>query len=316
MANQHPRSSGKLRIGTRGSQLARWQAQWVADRLGGLGHAVELIEIATRGDLERGRSIEEIGTRGVFTKEIQRALVAGDVDVGVHSLKDLPTEPVDGLMLAAVPPRESAADVLVSTKAASLAELPPGARLGTGSLRRRAQLRHQRPDVQVEDVRGNVDTRLRKLDAGDFDAIVLAEAGLRRLGLENRISQVLPFEIMLPAVGQGALALECRADDAATRAAVAPLDDRATHLATLAERALLARLRGGCMAPVGAWARVEGSRLRLSAVVLSIDGRRRMEANDVAVASSPADAEQLGCRVADALLDQGAAELIAASRSM
>jgi hydroxymethylbilane synthase len=219
--------SRKLRLGTRGSQLARWQADWVAERLRELGQSVELVEISTRGDIERARSIEEIGTRGVFTKEIQRALLAGEVDLAVHSLKDLPTEPVDGLLLAAVPPRESAADVLV-TKAGSREQgagscSPPsalrsplpapcsllslGARVGTGSLRRQAQLLHARPDLKTEAIRGNVDTRLRKLDDGEFDAIVLAEAGLRRLGLADRIAEVLSFELMMPAVGQGALAI-------------------------------------------------------------------------------------------------------------
>ena len=328
-----------LRIGTRGSKLARWQAGWVADRLRELGQSVELVEIATHGDVDRRRSIEEIGTRGVFTKEIQRALLAGNVDIGVHSLKDLPTEPVDGLMLAAVPPRESAADVLALPKRVAgverqraprgdvlgarqeldpnhpdLAVLSTGAHVGTGSLRRQAQLRSVRPDLLIDDIRGNVDTRLRKLDEGQFDAIVLAEAGLRRLAMADRITQVLPFELMLPAVGQGALAIECRVDDAATRRAVAPLDDASTHAAVLAERALLAQLRGGCLAPVGAWARLEGGRLHLSAVVLSADGTRRLDASDFTQGSDLRDAEQLGVRVADTLLDQGAAELIAASR--
>src|SRR5262245_26312218 len=189
---------GTLRLGTRGSQLARWQAEWVADRLRQLGQTVEFVEISTHGDVDHARPIEEIGTRGVFTKEIQRALLADNVDLAVHSLKDLPTEPVTGLVLAAVPPRESAADVLVrgpasSRPALSLADLPDRALVGTGSLRRQAQLRHVRPDLQTADIRGNVETRLRKLDEGEFDAIVLAEAGLRRLGLDDRITHVLPF---------------------------------------------------------------------------------------------------------------------------
>jgi len=310
-------------LGTRGSQLARWQAEWVAEELRQLGHAVDLVEIATHGDVERVRSIEEIGTRGVFTKEIQRALLAGEVDLGVHSLKDLPTEPVEGLVIAAVPTRESAADVLVT--GASSEEAPKGyparnesipllfggARVGTGSLRRQSQLRHVRPDLRTEDIRGNVDTRLRKLDEGQFDAVVLAEAGLRRLGLAHRITQVLPFDVMLPAVGQGALAIECRAADDETRAAVAPLEDSATRTAVTAERALLARLRGGCMAPVGAWGRIEQGVLHLSAVVLSADGTQRLAADDLAPAE---DAEALGCRVAEKLLAAGAGELIRSSR--
>jgi len=303
-----------LRLGTRGSKLARWQAEWVAGELRRLGHAVELVEIATRGDMERVVAIEEIGTRGVFTKEIQRALLAGDVDVAVHSLKDLPTEPVEGLVLAAVPARESPSDVLVvgARNNKSFSELRHGARVGTGSLRRQAQLRHVRPDIQVGDVRGNVDTRLQKLDDGHFDALVLAEAGLRRLGLEGLISQVLPTEIMLPAVGQGALGIECRTDDAATLAFLALLDDSATRLAVTAERALLEELRGGCMAPIGALGHVMASQLHLSAVVLSADGARRLAANNNGLL---ADAESLGRRVAEMLLAQGAAELIASSRN-
>jgi hydroxymethylbilane synthase len=304
-----------LRIGTRGSQLARWQAEWIAGQLQQLGQAIELVEISTQGDVDAARSIEEIGTRGVFTKQIQRSLLAGDVDLGVHSLKDLPTEPVDGLVLAAVPPRASPADVLVTLQAATLQSLPPGARVGTGSLRRQAQLRHVRSDLQTQSIRGNVDTRLRKLDEGQFDAIVLAEAGLRRLGLAGRISQVLPLEVMLPAVGQGALAIECWLDDQTTQALLTPLDDPATHAAALAERALLAHLRGGCMAPVGALGRFSGDQLQLTAVVLSADGARRLTAQGFILPTNQNDAEQLGRRVADDLLNQGAAELIHSSRS-
>jgi hydroxymethylbilane synthase len=300
-----------------------------------LGQAVKLVEISTRGDVDHARPIEEIGTRGVFTKEIQRALLAGEVDLAVHSLKDLPTEPVEGLVLAAVPKRESPADVLVlraesrelraesreqragtySTLLAPCSSLPRGARVGTGSLRRQAQLRHFRPDLQTADIRGNVDTRLRKLDEGQFDVIVLAEAGLRRLGLSNRVTHVLPFDLMLPAVGQGALAIECRADDAVTRDAVAPLDNPESHVAVLAERALLAHLRGGCMAPVGALAEIDGNRLKLSATVLSTDGTQRIFACESTATIEPSSAEALGRCVAEALLEQGASDLIAAARS-
>jgi hydroxymethylbilane synthase len=313
-----PTHKRTLRLGTRASKLARWQADWVAGELQRLGHAVELVEIATRGDLEQVVAVEEIGTRGVFTKEIQRALLAGDVDLAVHSLKDLPTEPVEGLILAAVPARESSADVLVLRAGSrehgarsenSFSDLPNGARVGTGSLRRQAQLRHVRPDLQVADVRGNVDTRLRKLDEGQFEALVLAAAGLRRLGLADRASQVLPTDVMLPAVGQGALGLECRAVDEDTRAILASLDDSAVRAAVTAERALLEHLRGGCMAPVGALGGLVKGELHLSAVVLSADGARRLIASEV---GSPSDAASLGVRVADALL---AAELIASSRN-
>lgn len=301
-----------MRLGTRGSKLAKWQAEWVAGELHRLGHLVEVIEIATSGDLQQVVAIEEIGTRGVFTKEIQRALLQDEVDVAVHSLKDLPTEPVEGLILAAVPQRESTADAIVSRRSAILDDLPAHARVGTGSLRRQAQLRHVRPDIQVADLRGNVDTRLRKLDEGQFDAIVLAEAGLRRLGLADRISQVLSIDVMLPAVGQGALGIECRADDVNTQTILAELNDPSTRAAVTAERALLERLRGGCMAPVGALGRMTGPRLELSAVVLSADGSRRLAASEVA---RPTEAEAIGVQVADRLLSQGAAELIASSRN-
>jgi hydroxymethylbilane synthase len=299
-----------LRIGTRGSRLARMQARWVADRLSRLGRPVEVVELATRGDADQTSRIGEIGSTGLFTKEIQRALLAGDVDLAVHSLKDLPTAPVEGLVLAAVPPRESAADVLVADATTTLESLPTQAVVGTGSLRRRAQLRHARPDLRVEPVRGNVETRLRRLDEGQVDALVLAEAGLVRLGLAERITQVLPWDVMLPAVGQGALGIECRTDDADAAAAVARLDDAASHAAVLAERSLLAHLRGGCLAPVGARARIEDDSLRLTAAVLSVDGRTRLDASGTA---APNEAVELGRRVAEWLVAQGAADLIAAA---
>jgi hydroxymethylbilane synthase len=225
-------------------------------------------------------------------------------------------------VLAAVPPRESVGDVLVvgvgsresgaGKNESPLAVLPRGARVGTGSVRRQAQLLHVRPDLRVEGVRGNVDTRLAKLDAGEFDALVLAEAGLKRLGLASRITEVLPTDLMLPAVGQGALGIECRADDAKSQAALAAIDDAPTHAAVRAERVLLARLCGGCLAPVGTYGRMVEGRLELAAVVLSADGRRRIAASDTA---DPAEAEALGRRVAETLLAQGAADLIAGARA-
>ncbi|MEX0936364.1 MAG: hydroxymethylbilane synthase [Pirellulales bacterium] len=308
-----------LRLGTRGSPLARWQAEWIAAELANTGVQVELVSIATQGDTQRGGAIGSLGAQGVFTKEIQRVLLDGTIDLAVHSLKDLPTDVVEGLMLAAVPPRERPGDVLVSNTAKSLDELPEGARVGTGSLRRRAQLLHVRPDLQVQDIRGNVDTRLRKLDDGRYEAIVLAEAGLRRLGLDNRIGQSLSPRILLPAVGQGALGVEARENDAEVLEVLGRLDDAASRQAVLAERSLLAALRGGCLAPIGAWARpAETSAygdagLILTAVVLSSDGQARLEA----AGEAPADeAETLGRRVADELVRQGARELIAQSREL
>jgi hydroxymethylbilane synthase len=302
----------KLRIGTRGSPLARWQANWVAQRLDRtIGVEVEIVQIATQGDV-RGESIQGLSGQGVFTKEIQLALLDGRVDLAVHSLKDLPTESVPGLRLVAVPPRESTADVLISRQGILFRDLPQGARIGTSSARRRAQLLHARPDLVPADIRGNVDTRIRKLRDGQFDAIVLAEAGLRRLGLADAITEILPTSLMLPAVGQGALGIEARQDDTAAAEACEKLDDPATHQAVLAERALLSALRGGCLAPVAALARqVSGDELELSAAVLSVDGRQRLFAAAQGGLFRPVD---LGRGVAAELLTQGAASLIEQSR--
>lgn len=300
-------STRSIRIGTRGSKLARWQAEWVAARLRELAHAVELVEIKTSGDREQQGSIEAIGTLGVFTKEIQRALLDGDVDLAVHSLKDLPTEPVAGLVLVATPPRESVFDALVSKDYASLDDLPEGAVVGTGSLRRQAQLRYVRPDLELRDIRGNVDTRLAKLDAGEYAAVILAEAGLRRLGLEHRIRERLSSEVMLPAVGQGALGIECRANDKNVRETLGQLNNAETFAAVTAERALLAGLQGGCLAAIGAWGRVEGEQLLLSSVVLSPDGRQRLFHEDRGELN---ESEALGTRVGEVLRRLGAIELL------
>jgi len=308
-----------VRIGTRASKLARWQANWVAARLAELPDVdVELVEIRTMGDHTQVAEtpISAINQPGAFTKEIQRALLDGRVDVAVHSLKDLPTDTVDGLCLAAVPERAAAADVLVSPRFESLDALPKGAVVGTGSLRRQAQLRHVRPDLVMRDIRGNVETRLEKLvaSAGEkaaYDAAILAEAGLRRLGLESHITEVLPSDMMLPAVGQGALGIETRADDTSTIEAVQSMNDVDSQAAVMAERAMLATLRGGCLAPVAALARVEEERLRLQAAVLSGDGRQRL---GVTVTDSADEPVSLGIRAAEDLLNQGAASLIDAAR--
>jgi hydroxymethylbilane synthase len=272
---------------------------------------VELVPITTQGDVKTA-PLGQIGGQGLFTKEIQRALLDGRVDVAVHSLKDLPTAPVVGLALAAVPERESVHDVLVANRFRCFAELPAGARVGTGSLRRKAQLLHARPDLNVLDIRGNVDTRLKKLDAEEYDAILLAEAGLNRLGLSARAVEVLPLSLMLPAVGQGALAIEARADDVATRTALAPLNDANTHAAVIAERSLLFALRAGCLAPVGAWGRLEAAELILDTAVLGPDGKQKIAASRRGLA---ADAASLGQSAAEELLDAGAANLIAAARA-
>jgi hydroxymethylbilane synthase len=308
--------SRPIRLGTRSSALARWQAQWVAEALRNLGVEVELIHISTTGDVTSG-PLGQIGGQGLFTKEIQRALLANEIDLAVHSLKDLPTAPVDGLKLAAVPPREEVGDCLISSRANSLQELPEKARIGTGSLRRKAQILHVRPDLVIEDIRGNLDTRLRKLDEGQYEAIVLAEAGLRRLGWADRIAAILPKSQMLPAVGQGALGLETRDNDDATQAVVASLNDAASMLAVVAERALLFTLRGGCLAPVGAWGRLlDDQSLQLDAVVLSGNGEKRIHAaaaTGKGMATLEA-ASTLGQHVAEMLIGQGATELIASAR--
>ncbi|MEO1496136.1 MAG: hydroxymethylbilane synthase [Planctomycetota bacterium] len=300
----------KLRLGSRASKLARWQAHWVASELRGLGHEIEIVEVRTEGDARQSGPIEAIGSVGVFTKAIQDALLDHRVDLAVHSLKDLPTTPVPGLQVAAVPPRAPLRDALVTQAANSIAALPEGARVGTGSHRRRAQLLHARPDLTVGDLRGNVDTRLAKLDAGEHDAILLAEAGLTRLGLAERIACRIPCEEMLPAPGQGALGIECRPDDDATVAALAPLDDPATHHAVLAERSALARLEGGCLAALGAWARYEDEQLRLTVAVFSEDGREKLASNALAPVPDRSAASELGHAVADDLLSQGAADLL------
>lgn len=304
-------ASPTIRIGTRASALAQWQANYVAGELRASGVAVELVLIKTQGDVAVG-PLGAIGGQGLFTKELQRALLENVIDLAVHSLKDLPTDDVPGLVLGAVPPRAAAGDVLVSQAYETLDALPVAARIGTGSARRKSQLLFHQPQWQISDIRGNVDTRLRKLDEGQFDAIILAEAGLVRLGLGDRVAQVISKSVMLPAVGQGALGLECRADDAPTRSALTPLDDPSTHTAVVAERTLLKTLRGGCLAPIGAWARSENETLTLDAVVLNAAGTARRTASGEA---APASAAALGQRLAEELLAAGAGELIAESRS-
>jgi hydroxymethylbilane synthase len=291
-----------LRLGTRASALASWQAEWVAAQLKWRGVAVELVAITTEGD-RRSDAIAALGGRGAFTKEIQRSLLDGRIDLAVHSLKDLPTAGLPELCLAAVPERASPHDALVAASGKLLEVLPPQAVVGTGSPRRRAQLLRARPDLRIKDIRGNIDTRLRKLRSGGYDALVLAEAGLQRLGLADQITQTLPLEIMLPAAGQGALGIETRADDAATRRIVAALDHPPTHAAVAAERAMLESLGAGCLTPVGAFGQVVGDSLTLIGRALDENGARQWEARQ---AGTVADALDLGCRVAEALLSQGA----------
>ncbi len=303
--------TSSLRIGTRGSNLALWQANHVAGllRAAASGLQVELIRIETAGDQVRDVPLSQLGGQGAFTKEIQKALQANTVDVAVHSLKDLPTFAVANLVLAAVPERGPTGDAFVSKKHASFAALPAGAVVATGSLRRRAQVLHRRPDLHLTDIRGNVETRLRKLEEQGLDGLVLAEAGLERLSLRRVIAEILDPSWLLPAVGQGALGLECRRDDARTRGLLAALDHIPTHRKVLAERALLRSLGGGCQVPVGAFTTLEGGPLTLRGVVIAPDGRARVEGQ----ASGPADEpEALGQRLAEDLLARGARDLLAA----
>jgi hydroxymethylbilane synthase len=300
-----------IRIGTRSSALAKWQADWVTGQLQQLGYNVEIVLITTQGDAQQTGPIGAIGTQGVFTKEIQRALLEGEVDLAVHSLKDLPSETIEGLVLAAVPERETTADALVSPGGGVLADLPAGAKIGTGSMRRRTQILHFRSDLEVLDIRGNVDTRLRKLDEGQYEAIVLAHAGLKRLGLDDRSFRLIGPAIMLPAIGQGALGLETRSNDSKTIAAVQKLNHPATHACVIAERALLAALHGGCLAPIAGWARMDGTQIAMDAVVLSADGKQKLAVSG----NAPMEyAKGLGKQLAQRLQAQGADELLAESR--
>jgi len=294
----------RLRIGSRGSQLALWQANHVGELLCARGYTVEIETIKTTGDKIADVALAKVGTKGMFIKEIEEALDEGRVDLAVHSLKDLPTDLLPGFELAAVLKREDARDALLSTKFASLTELPGGARVGTSSLRREAQLKALRPDVQVSPLRGNVDTRLRKLEAGEFDAIILAAAGVGRLGRTEWVREVLPVETMCPAAGQGALAVEIRAGDSSTRQAITFLEDAASRRAALCERALLRALGGGCQVPIGAYAEAADGGLRLTAVVARPDGSEVIRESRLGD-----DAEALGQSVASDLLRRGA-ELI------
>ncbi len=298
----------RMRIGSRGSVLAQWQANHVRDRLAReAGVEAEIVLIKTSGDRFQQAHVSQIGMKGVFIKELEDALVDDRVDFAVHSMKDVPTEIPAGLAFPAICKREEVRDCLVAAQRLKLAELPAGARVGTSSLRRQSQLRHCRPDLELLELRGNVDSRLRKVERGDYDAIVLAKAGLDRLGWSERITEVISTDISLPAVGQGALGIEARADDPEVLEVLALLDHADTRLGVTAERALLAELEGGCQVPLGAWGRIENGELVLDACVLSIDGvdyiRRRAAGPDQ-------QAEALGRELARKLLAAGADRIL------
>ncbi|MFZ5592403.1 MAG: hydroxymethylbilane synthase, partial [Bacillota bacterium] len=264
-----------IRIGTRESALAMWQARWVQQRLEQFWpeYRFELVGMKTKGDKILDTALARIGDKGLFTKELEQAMLRGEIDLAVHSMKDLPTKLPAGLFIAAVCQREYPGDVLVSRRAAQLEQLPPGARIGTSSLRRQSQLKHYRADLKFITVRGNVQTRLRKMQDLDLDAVVLAYAGLARLGLEEHITQRLPFDIVLPAVGQGSIGVETRQDDELICTLLKPLDHFPSRVAITAERAFLQKLEGGCQVPIGALGQVQGEQLTLQGVVASLDGR-------------------------------------------
>lgn len=299
----------RIRLGTRRSALATTQARWVADRLRAHGHEVELVEVTTFGDTS-GEALTAIGGTGVFAGALRSALRRGDIDVAVHSLKDLPVLPEPGLVIAAIPAREDPRDVLVARDGLTLGELPPGSRIGTGSPRRAAQLAAMGLGLAAVDVRGNVDTRIAAVHAGRFDAVLLARAGLARLDRLHEATQVIDPLQILPAPGQGALAVECRADDAVVAAAVAPLDDADTRVCVTAERSLLAALEAGCTAPIGALAEIcEGAtepELSLRAYVGAVDGSLEWRRSLVGPPDHP---EELGAELARRLLADGAGQL-------
>ena len=311
-----PSARTAIRLGTRGGALALWQAREAA-RLISATHpqvSTTIRIIHTTGDRERSAPIAEMGGTGVFTREIEHQLEAGAIDLAVHSLKDLPTRIADGLTLAAILERADPRDALAAPPGTTLAGLPPGARIGTSSSRRRAQLLARRPDLVMIELRGNVLTRLAKLDRGDYEAIVLACAGLQRLGLGDRVAEIFEPDVVMPAPGQGALAVEARADDGWLLGLLQALDHRPTRLATTGERACLAGLDGGCLAPVGALGRWSGDVLTLAATVAADRGtpalRERLEARVL----TEADAEAAGRHLADLLVRQGAGALIASVR--
>jgi hydroxymethylbilane synthase len=306
-----PKSSQHhLRLGTRGSPLALAQSRWVATQISGRHPEVrvELVIIKTSGDKIHDIPLAQVGGKGLFIKEIEEALASGQVDLAVHSLKDMPAVVPPGLVLGAVPPREDWRDVLISERYTSLAEIPAGGRLGTGSLRRRAQLLHLRPDLNIVALRGNVDTRLKKMAALKLDGLILAAAGLNRLGLAEVKRTVLSESDMLPAVGQGALGLEVRRGDRRVQELIACLDDPGTHVAVTGERAFLARLEGGCVVPVAAYGRVEGDFLLLEALISDLEGRRYLRDR---LRGPVADAAFMGGRLADQLLNRGGREILA-----
>ena len=297
----------RLRIGSRGSQLALWQANHIAALLRACGHEVEIEIIHTTGDKITDVALAKVGTKGMFTKEIEEALADGRVDLAVHSLKDLPTELSPGFEIAAITERQDPRDAFCSRHFSTIGDLRQQARIGTSSLRRQAQLKAIRPDLEIHPLRGNVDTRLRKLERGEYDAIILASAGLKRLGKTELIKQIIPAEIMCPAAGQGALGIEIREGDAATLRHLEFLNDPNTRAATTCERALLNRLGGGCQVPIGAFAEVRNGKLHLESIVADPDGSKLLRDS-----RDGDDPEELGNAAGEALLSRGGDQILEA----
>jgi len=298
-----------IRIATRKSPLALWQAYYVRDRLLAIHDEleVELLTMTTQGDKILDTPLAKVGGKGLFVKELEVGMLNGDADIAVHSMKDVPVDFPDGLELAVICEREDPRDAFVSNNYASLSELPNGAVVGTSSLRRQTQLKVNRPDLQIKDLRGNVNTRLKKLDDGEYDAIILAAAGLIRLEMKDRISDFISTEQSLPAIGQGAVGIECRIGDERIHNLISPLADPGTAIRLQAERALNKRLEGGCQVPIGGFAELSGNQLHLRALVASLDGKQIIRAEKSASAD---DAEQLGIDVAEELLAKGAREIL------
>lgn len=297
-----------VRIGTRGSLLAKWQAEYVRKRIfQATGVETEIVIIKTAGDSMQQAPFSQIGGKGIFIKELEEALLDEQIDLAVHSVKDIPTDVPSRLCFPAVCRRDDSRDALVGGKGETLSKLRQGARVGTSSLRRASQLRHARPDLDIREMRGNVDTRLRKVDSGEYEAIILAKAGLDRLGMSGRITEILSPDVCMPAVGQGAIAVQARLKDAEISDALASLDDNETRQSIVAERALLAALQGGCQVPLGAWARFERNALAVDAVVCSPDGSNYIRQR----VSGPADQpRELGQRLAQLLIDAGAGTIL------
>ena len=294
-----------LRIGTRGSLLAKWQAEFVRKQLfASAGVETEIVIIKTSGDKEQIAPLSQIGGKGIFIKELEEALLEETIDLAVHSVKDVPTDIPSRLMFPAVCRRDDVRDCLVGS---TVANLRRGARVGTSSLRRQAQLLHLRPDLDIRDLRGNVDTRLRKVESGEYEAVMVSKAGLDRLGLSQRISETLEPDVCMPAVGQGAIAVECRLRDTEAGDILAPLDDAETRTAIIAERALLAALHGGCQVPMGAWARIERGELVMEACVCSVDGVQYVKQR---AAAPPDQAAALGEHMARLLIEAGAQSIL------